>query len=497
MNTDEKIEHLGLPNAFPEFFPTRLELYRRSLSEATDAPDEYGVAYMLGAGATAAGANVSACVQNGWCVRANLFLAIIGHKGSGKSTLANKVFEPLLRHEEDLRNDQAATDDDEEVEDEGESDRTSSRKAKPSEPCVIINDCTGPAVLRLLEHNERQLLVNPDEMSALFIRNTGGTDRQMWCELYDGRRRRQHRASPGGSSMTLAEPYVSMLGGIQPDLLKCLYGKRGDDGFLDRVLLVGVPRMPAPAWPRDADDPGLNAAWAETVSRLLYIESLAADRINGQVECRLTDEAREILQATFQKLNALVVAIGIPESQRGIVKKLVQHAVKLALLHRCFRWAAGEFGVDGPVGDIDSLDAKAACQAMLFFFGRWLTWRPELTAGPINVGATTGLSSGNEADPALRWLAATAARNDDGIRLIDQLIRHLRGRDSKPVLIASLAAATSIGNVSVDEIIAACDLLVSHGHAQWSAGKEAIRIAPLPEQRSVSTSHGRPMVATS
>ena len=68
----------------------------------------------------------------------------------------------------------------------------------------------------------------------------------------------------------------------------------------------------------------------------------------------------------MRRLNELVALLCVPEPQRGIVKKLVQHAVKLALLHRCFRWAVGEFG------DIDADDAQATAAATLFFLSRWL-----------------------------------------------------------------------------------------------------------------------------
>ncbi len=75
----EMVSRLNLPTAFPAFFPDALENFRRAIAESTDVPDEFGVAYMLAAGATAAGADVAACVQPGWCVRANMFMAVVGH----------------------------------------------------------------------------------------------------------------------------------------------------------------------------------------------------------------------------------------------------------------------------------------------------------------------------------------------------------------------------------------------------------------------------------
>ena len=495
MSDRDFLSRLGLPIRFPDFFPPQLEAYRQSLAEAADTPDEYGIAYMLAAGATAAGANVSACVQPSWYVRANLFIAIVGRKGSGKTTLRNKVLAPLVKYEEEQRDQAALEFDEKEYEQDGDEDdgRAGRRCAKPPEPCVIVNDCTGPGVLQLLVTNRRQLLVNADELSTQFIRNTGGTDRQMWCELYDGHRRRQQRASAGGLSVTLAAPYVSILGGIQPDLLKCMYGSRGDDGFLDRLLLVGDRSTREAEWPRDADDPELNAAWAGTIERMLQMEQLATDVIGEMVEARFTPDAVEACIQLMRRLNELVVCIGVPEPQRGIVKKLVQHAVKLALLHRCFRWGAGEFGERGPLGDIDADDAAVACEATLFFLGRWLIWRPELWGGDAAPsGGAIGLAGSPGDDPALLFLQTTTAEAQAGLRLIESLVRHLRSAGAKPVGLRALSTAGLFGSADLDELRSACRWLVDAAHGEWvDDQQDAFRLFEIAKPTAKNRRQGR------
>ena len=508
MSRHEFLDRLGLPTTFPEFFPPRLEQYRRSISEATDTPDEYAISYMLAAGGTASGGNVSACVQPSWCVRANVFVSIIGFKGSGKSILSDKVLAPLVRHEEELKQraafmaeeDSYDDDCDEDSDDDGDGEGTGRRRgAKPPQPCVIANDCTGPAVLRLLEHNTRQLLFNPDEQSTLFIRNTGGTDRQMLCELYDGRSRRRERASSQSQSVTLVAPYVCLLGGIQPSLFQCTYSQRGDDGLLDRFLLVGDGVARLATWPRDADDPALNAAWAEAVHRLFHIEELAADSLGDQVESRFTPAALDVCRQLENQLNQLVVLIGVPESQYGVVAKLRQHAVKLALLHRCFRWAAGEFGEQGPFGDIDADDAQAAAAATLFFFGRWLIWRPELRGGnAVTEGAPVGLVSDAGGDPALQALAAMANGAQSGIRLIERLVRYVRYGGTDAIKIDSLAAREPFAHHSREDLLEACRWLVQQEQGEWldeQAG--AFRLFEIPKPRRRGRREGKATPAVS
>ena len=495
MSLRDHLSQLGLPTEFPTFFPPQLEQYRRSISEGADAPDEYAVAYMLATAATAAGADVSASVQPGWYVRCNMFLAVVGYKGSSKSTLADKCFGPLVHREEELRDaaarpiagcvndgldddeDEGGYDDgygdDDDLEDDGEegfceTTHRRGRAAEPPDPCVVVNDCTGPALLQLLEHNRRQLLVNADELTAQFARNTGGTDRQMWCELYDGRRRRRERASTKARSTTLAAPYANLIGSVQPELLKKFYNSQGDDGLLDRMLLVGDGVIPEAEWPRDADDPILNTAWSTAMSRLLRIEEHAADAIGNQVEARFSSEALDVCKELLARLKNLVVVLAVPDAQRGVVKKLVQHAVKLALLHRVVRWAAGEFGERGPLGDVDGDDAAAARDATLFFLGRWLIWRKELTGGrAVPLAGPLGLSRSTGDDPVLQSLAAVAAGAQRNVSVIARLVRLLRVRGSQPVVLATLTAIQTLSDVAVDELRGACNWLVDNGHAEW------------------------------
>jgi hypothetical protein len=509
MSSVELISQLGLPSTFPEFFPPQIERYRRSIAEGADAPDEYGVAYMLAAAATAAGADVSACVQPGWYVRCNTYIAVIGYKGSGKSTLADKCFAPLVLREEELRDaaarprvdacesddgdeeneseyDDGYDDDDEDDDFYDDAPRRGGAAEQP-DPCVVVNDITGPALLQLLANNRRQLLVNADELSAQVGRNTGGSDRQMWCELFDGRRRRRERASTKAGSSTLAAPYLSLIGGIQPELLKVFYNSRGDDGLLDRVLLVGDGEMREAVWPRDADDPILNTAWSTALSRLLRIEEHASDAIGQQVETRFTADALEVCMGLLARLNDLVVILGVPKHQRGVVKKLIQHAVKLALLHRCLRWAAGEFGEHGPLGDVDADDAVAAREATLFFLGRWLLWRKELRGrGAVAMMGAVGLTRAPGNDPVLQSLAGVAAGAQRGVAVIERLVRLLRARGSQPVVIATLAAVEVLSDVGPVELRNACNWLVDNGHASWADPTcRAIRLvdaAPLSER---------------
>ncbi|MCX7429529.1 MAG: hypothetical protein NTY17_00710, partial [Planctomycetia bacterium] len=143
-------------------------------------------------------------------------------------------------------------------------------------------------------------------------------------------------------------------------------------------------------------------------------------------------------------------------------------AVKLALLHRVLRWAAGEFGDGGPLGDVDADDATAACEATLFFLGRWLIWRKELRGGQLRSdNKPFGLAGTPGNDPVLKSLAGVAAGALNSIRLVERIVRHARLQKDNRLSPVMLADRETFADSSVEEIRAACDWLVENRHGQW------------------------------
>ena len=503
------LTRLELPIEFPNsFFPRSAEAFRRTLAKGADAPDDFAVAHLLVAVATAIGRHVRAVVMPTWIVGPNLFLALTGFKGAGKSSLANAAFGPLVRHEEslaaqaheqmtaalnreddeeDFSDDEEWSGDDDEEWDDTDYDCDDRLQAPP----VIATDVTGPAVAKLLELEPRQLLVHTDELAALFIRNTGGTDRQLFCELADGRRRRTYRVTRGGRSTPIESPHVCLLGCLTPDLLKSAYSSRGDDGFLDRFLLVGDGESRRASWPQDVHDPDLTEAWGRLIDRLLRIEADALDAVDGKLDVPVTPEAIALFTACVERLNLVADAVRMPESQRGVVNKMKGFLPKLALIRRCLRWAAGDFCIDGPVGTIDAADAESACEAVAFLFGRWLIWRPELCAGLCSSGEPVGLQGAPGDDPALQDLARTADATQIKVQTAERLIRYLRLNGGRAAL-ADMQAAGPMATAKAADLKEACSWLVEQGHATW-IGSDGIQLTPLvatkPRRRRASMEH--------
>jgi hypothetical protein len=489
----QSLRRLGLPIDFPaDFLPRSAEAFRRMIAKSADTPDDYAVAHILAAATTAIGKNVRARPLTSWSVTPNLFLALIGFKGAGKSSLASATFAPLLRHEDSLATQAIETassrDEDEDDYDDCDYDACDpcdddDADEPPVAPPVIVTDVTGPAVVRVLEREPRQLLIHADELAKLLIRNTGGTDRSLFCELADGRRIRCFRATRPVQGKAIESPHVCLLGCLTPDLLDTAYTSRGDDGLLDRFLLVGDGESRRASWPRDVHDPDLDAAWTQLIDRLLRIETDALDAVDGKLDVPFAPEAIQRFERFMEELNLLADAVRMPDAQRGTIGKMRGFLPKLALIRRCLRWAVGEFGGEGPVGTIDAADAEAACQAVMFFFGRWLLWRPELRAGLLPSGEPVGLGGDPGEDPALLDLARTAATAQSTVLLVERLVRYLRHIGGRAAL-ADMRATGPMATATAADVHDACCWLVEHEHAEWVDGQNAIVIKELPTKRS-------------
>ena len=483
------LKRLALPTEFPAtFLPVSVEAFRRMLTKSADTCDDFAIAHIAATVGVAIGRHVSALVQNGWNVKSNLFVALVAFKGAGKSSLAEATFAPLYRHEEQLAEEAAETshwndDDDSYDDDEREEEIDVKERQRPVPPPVIATDVTGPAVIQLLKSDPRQLLVHTDELATLLIKNTGGVDRQLFCNFADSLRRRQCRATERGPSKAIVAPHVGLLGCLTPDLLKTAYSSRGDDGFWDRFIIAGTGDSTRPSWPEDVHDSDLAEAWGRVVDRLLRIETEALDALDGKLTLQFTPEAIDRFRGCVERLNQVADAVRMPEAQRGTVNKMKGFMAKFAMIRRCLRWAAGEFGAEGPVGPIDADDAESACEAAAFFFGRWLIWRPELTAGLLPSEELIGLIGDPGNDPALLGLASMANAAQVTVRTVERLVRYLRWRGGWASL-ADMLASGPMATVSPEALQEACSWLVEQRQAHWEAEGRAIALEPLPAKAS-------------
>mgnify|MGYP000862385365 CR=1 FL=1 len=137
---------------------------------------------------------------------------------------------------------------------------------EPPEPptCerLIVEDITIEAMSNVLKDNDRGVLVITDELSGWFgsmdaYKGSGGKDRGLWLEIYNGGPKRVDRVMRG--SILVPNWSASMLGGIQPEAIRRISTQLYDDGLMQRFMVVCGRPVPGGSQDRPPNMDAINA----------------------------------------------------------------------------------------------------------------------------------------------------------------------------------------------------------------------------------------------
>ncbi len=319
-----------LPTFPVEIFPPALQAYVVAGAEALGVPIDMIAVPMLGFAAGAIGNTRALRVKPGWVVRAILWLAVIGAPGSGKSPSLDHARHPLDALQqmawESFRSESARWD---EAAAAAKTEKpTGQVPEKPVLAHYFTTDATMEALAVLLGESPGLAMVR-DELvgwvrSHDAYRKAG--DRQNWLSLWAGSPLKVDRRGTG--TLYVPRPTVSVVGGIQPDLLPDLAPEAGQaDGFVDRLLMVW-PQAHAGRWSDAVVGPEV-AKRANHLFRLLRVPT--ADDEPSVAELSLP--ARRAFAAWFDENAELVSqAKGLAA---GCYAKYPGQCARVALVLHC------------------------------------------------------------------------------------------------------------------------------------------------------------------
>ena len=122
---------------------------------------------------------------------------------------------------------------------------------------LVVNDTTVEALVDVASTNPRGLVLYRDELAGFVggigqYKTTPGADEAFWLSAYEGKRHSVDRRSTG--STTVPRLLVSVLGGIQPTVLRRVMSERnrGASGFAARFWFIWPPRRYVPLQKPDA-----------------------------------------------------------------------------------------------------------------------------------------------------------------------------------------------------------------------------------------------------
>ena len=126
-----------------------------------------------------------------------------------------------------------------------EAEKRDGPPEKPDPPAIrksIVTDLTMEVLGKILEDNPRGVVLWADELSGWTqgigqYKQHGGADRKHWLSIWSHQQLTVDRLTR--DPLSVPRPFVSVVGGIQPESLKDLDPEQGmRDGFIHRILMV-------------------------------------------------------------------------------------------------------------------------------------------------------------------------------------------------------------------------------------------------------------------
>ena len=144
---------------------------------------------------------------------------------------------------------------------------------KPVQKRLRLEDTTIEGAQEALANSPTGVLMVQDELSGFFGsmdkysgHRGAAKDRGFWLQSYNGGEYALNRIGRGAG--IIPNLSVSLLGGIQPDVIRRLSAESYDDGFLQRMLLVVM--RPAEVG-KDVPTSNVSEEYDELIDRLIEL----------------------------------------------------------------------------------------------------------------------------------------------------------------------------------------------------------------------------------
>ena len=192
-----------------------------------------------------------------------------------------------------------------------------------------------------------------------------GADRQFWLSAHTNQPVSVDRKSLE-EPIIVARPFVSIVGGIQPEVLPD-FGKDRGDGLIDRF----IPAYPKPRvgrWSDDEISDHVREGYARTIGSLYKLRHANDEEDPFPSRVGMTDEAKALFVAEYNKLHDELEAPGFPQRLRPAWGKLEAYLARFALIIAMARVA--ELGNQGQTGIMERItqeDMVGAAQLLAYF----------------------------------------------------------------------------------------------------------------------------------
>ncbi len=356
---------------FPiDAFPSRIQNIIQVFYECYKLPPDYHCAAILAAASVAIGNAFSAYFKKKQSYPPILYLSVVGYPSSGKSPGIDFGLFPLEEIEKELR---------EEHRDRIERWKEECYKAsldkkelpeKPVSQDLIIDDATRESINRIMSNNPKGVILVQDELKAwiksMDMYRSKGSDLEYWLKIWSGKSVKVNRTSD--DVIWLPYPFASVIGGIQPGVLKDMAtGGKADNGFLARILFAYPDEMIKPFQTDEEPHEKVLDLYRKMIKFLYRLpNNFETEKRRGvtfakviKTHVPLSEEGKKIyikfIHDYTQQYNE-----SESEEVKGILGKLEQYCLRFALIIEMLEFAcskAPEFTDDlNPMGEFKEVE---------------------------------------------------------------------------------------------------------------------------------------------
>lgn len=365
-------QNQGIRQPFPvEVLPGIFQRFAVSTATAMQCPVDYVACALLVVVSILIGGKRLIQLEPEWQQRANLWLVLLGTPSSKKSPALEKALKPLRdieaaltkkykkesaqyevalrQYEVELKNWKAEPVGDAPL-----------KPIKPKLERLTTSDTTVEALGKLLSENSHGVAVACDELSAWArsmnqYKGGKGADRSHYLAMWSNSRMTIDRKKE--DPIVVEAPYLSLIGGLQPDLLLELSNQGSEDGMKERLLYCfPLPNKELPQTGQKIPAE-LHTAMADLCQKIFDERPK-----QGRLTIPLSENAQQVFLQARQEWHGLIHSEGFQSEREAYYSKMPRHLASLALiLHEMKR-------VDGVLDDEVSAVTMQEAKALADYF---------------------------------------------------------------------------------------------------------------------------------
>ena len=327
-NTSE-YESIPFPD---EVFPDPIRHIIDSTKACLNFPTDYICPALIFASSIALGNALAVEIKKGWTEKAIFYMAIVGEPGTNKSSCLEFAIEPLRKIDRDnlktykkkLKQYEATKNDpDKAIE-------------QPVYGQIVLSDITVEGFLKQHLNTPRGLAIYADELMGFvksFSRYRSGNDEEVWTQLFTGVPIIVNRLH--SDSFSVSSPFVGIIGGVQPGMLRKFADGKTESGFIYRWLFAYPDKRTFSRFQDDEIDDEILSRWNTIIDTIRKI------RYNGKTTViRLSPEAYDLYKQWYNTGRETMEHAST--SYIGITTKMERYCARFALILEVLRYTCGQ-----------------------------------------------------------------------------------------------------------------------------------------------------------